>query len=258
MIHYTFLLNPSSTPEQALIELYPILSDIYEVEENGATLFGGYAEHPLTQTFTHVTLQSTSSEIDWEKQWQDFAPDFHHGLAHIPINSHTLLLQPGAGFGDYSHPTTRLALSLLTPLVPDKIFFDIGCGSGILSLAAILLGAKKAYGIDIDPAAIAHSQQNATLNKIQAQFSTELDPAWIPDEPCVIAMNMIVSQQHTAWESVPSNLYGWIVTSGILASQREEYLAFAKQNGWVLIKEIEEEGWLGFVFRQGREEKLAG
>lgn len=185
--------------------------------------------------------------IDWTEQWKSFSPNFHDGLAHIDLGGRTLLLEPGPGFGDYSHPTTKITLALLTPLIKDKILLDIGCGSGILSIASVLLGAKKAYGIDIDPEALVHARQNAALNKVtdKTHFATTLQ---VPAEPCVIAMNMIASEQKIALASLP-HLKGIIVTSGVLASQREEYLKFARQNGWVLIKEAEEEGWMGFVFR---------
>src|SRR5882724_9121804 len=121
------------------------------------------------------------SEIDWEQQWAQFSPGFRDGRAHIRLGSATLQLKAGAGFGDFSHPTTRLVLDLMAPLVKDKIVFDIGCGSGILSIAALLLGAKQAYGIDIEEEAIKHSQENAAVNQVEARaiFSKNINSEWI-------------------------------------------------------------------------------
>jgi len=191
--------------------------------------------------------------IDWEAQWQAFAPHFYEGVAHIDLSSFggpCLLLKPGAGFGDFSHPTTRLMVSLIAPLVREKVVFDIGCGSGILSIASLLLGAKKAIGIDIEEEAIAHSRENAKLNGVEkkAYFAKKLPQP--PKEACVIVMNMIESEQKLAWRSVSSlhNKPATLITSGILSEQKERYLQLAKDWGFEWEAEKEEEGWLGFVF----------
>ena len=195
--------------------------------------------------------------MNWQQQWEDFAPNFYDGLAHIdlkPLGGLTLLLKPGAGFGDFSHPTTRLMLSMMTPLIKGKIVFDIGCGSGILGLAATLLGATKVYGIDIDKEAIKHSQENAKLNRVEkkVQFSEKLKLSWIPNAPFVVLMNMIESEQRTAWSSLDS-LYGkaaLVITSGILSSQKESYLKLVKSWGLSLKEKNQEEEWSGFIFIQ--------
>ncbi len=259
---YLFLVKKDSTAEDALSELEPLLDDIYEMEdpETGSIHIGGYADQELP-TLTHSTLETSESatEPNWEEQWSHFAPHFHNGCAHIDLGPATLLLKPGGGFGDLSHPTTRLVLSLMESNVKDKVVFDIGCGSGILSVAAALLGAKQVYGIDIEEEAIKHSQENAALNQVETKttFSKEMDPSWIPKEPFVIVMNMIESEQKAAWESLipfhketASRLENLtMITSGILASQKERYLKLAKSWGWSPIHEREEEGWVGFVFR---------
>ena len=189
--------------------------------------------------------------IDWEKQWADFAPHFQNGLAHIDLEGKTLLLKPGAGFGDLSHPTTRPVMKLMGPYLKDKIVFDIGCGSGILSLAAALLGAKQVYGIDIDDEAIKHSQENAALNDVESHvlFSKGLDPAWVPKEPFLIVMNMIESEQRLAWEAVKVLHKGpaTLIVSGLLSAQITPYLQLAKARNWALLHKSEEESWLGLI-----------
>ena len=258
--HYLFLTKQGSTSDDAFLELSPFLSDIYEVDdpESGHVQIGGYSDDPNPPPqLIHVILENCSAaeEIDWQKQWADFAADFHDGVAHIDLEElggSTLLLKPGGGFGDLSHPTTRLVLSLMAPNVKGKTVFDIGTGSGILSIAAILLGAKQAWGIDIDIQAIKHAQENAILNQVEAKahFSTEIDPASVPSEPFVIVMNMIQSEQIAAWQSI-LHLHAkpaLIITSGLLSSQRSQYVEFCSSWGWTLIQEKEEEGWVGFIF----------
>ena len=103
----------------------------------------------------------------WEKQWELFAPNFKNGKAHIDLTPYgcpeILQLYPGPGFGDLSHPTTRIVLELMQPYIQNHAVLDIGCGSGILSLAAAAMGASEVYGYDIDPEAVEHAKKNATL-----------------------------------------------------------------------------------------------
>lgn len=206
-------------------------------------------------------MEHDYSFVDWEEQWATFAPHFEGGLSHVDLGKlgedaagAILQLKPGAGFGDLSHPTTRLTMALMLPLVKGNVVFDIGCGSGILSVGAALLGAKKVYGLDIESAALEHSRENAKLNRIDHKilFTKELRKNWISKAPLVIAMNMIWSEQESAWGSL-GLLHGKeasIVTSGLLSSQREEYLLLTQSWGWSLVEEKEEEGWMGFVFSQ--------
>lgn len=182
----------------------------------------------------------------WHSQWELFAPNFHDGMAHIDIDSTTLKLLPGPGFGDFSHPTTRLTLQLMTPHIANQHVIDIGCGSGILSLAAAALGAKSVYGYDIDPDAVSHAKQNAALNSLNIDFG-QTPPLKIPPNS-ILLMNMISSEQSAAWEAflpsltTPARLF----TSGVL--DKENYLKWAQQNNWTLIESMQENNWWVFQF----------
>lgn len=260
--HCLFHVKKGSSTEQALLELSPYLSDIYEIEDLNThrTQIGGFALQKIgkSQKFRHCILEkiSTAGEIDWEEQWQTFACSFRDGLAHIDLahfGGPVLLLKPGSGFGDFSHPTTRLTMTLMAPLVKNKILYDIGCGSGILSIASIFLGAKKAYGIDLEKSAIAHSKENASINAVEkkTEFATAIKPSWPTKGSHIIAMNMIASEQKEAWKALPMlhSTKSTIITSGILSWQKEDYLSLVTSWGWTLQKEMEEDGWTGFVFQ---------
>lgn len=186
--------------------------------------------------------------IDWEEQWAQFAPNFHHGYAHIPLNNHKILkLKAGPGFGDLSHPTTRLCLLELQQWVtPHSIVLDIGCGSGILSLAASLLGAKEVIGIDIDEEALLHASKNKQYNPCPNVSFRQLAP--FNFQPNLITMNMIHSEQRLAWIYPYSSFL--VITSGILDTQHSEYLDFAKSQGWSLLRRSQETSWLCFAFKK--------
>jgi ribosomal protein L11 methyltransferase len=190
--------------------------------------------------------------VDWEAQWASFAENFYDGKAHIDLakfgGSSELLLLPGPGFGDLSHPTTHLMLQLMKEKVWGRNIIDIGCGSGILGLAALKLGALSLLGIDIDPDAIQHAHNNMVLNQLDAVFCEN-----IPEGACgnqILLMNMILPEQKIVMEQKAqlNSLAGNWITSGILASQREEYYALTKQWGWRLKSEIQQGEWLGLVF----------
>lgn len=192
--------------------------------------------------------------IDWTAQWREHAPNFADGYAHIDLGlygiSGSLRLLPGAGFGDSSHPTTRLVLSLMAPHIKNSTFIDIGCGSGILSLAALLGGAKLAIGLDIDEEALGNARANGASNQLtNAHFSRHLHSSII--ENPLIVMNMISSEQRMAWNSFPSlhRIACPIITSGVLFSERQSYLEEVRSRGWQLVEESQEDQWSAFRFR---------
>jgi len=192
----------------------------------------------------------------WEKQWELFAPNFKNGKAHIDLTPYgcreVLQLYPGPGFGDLSHPTTRIVLSLMNSKVKDHAVIDIGCGSGILSLAAAAMGACQVEGYDIDPEAAQHAKKNATLSSYRKKihFSTKPPKKIIADT--ILLMNMISSEQAQAWsviaDLVPSSAI--LITSGILEENGEEYLEWRTRQGWKVQKKLTENGWCGFILKQ--------
>ncbi len=199
---------------------------------------------------------NTTETVDWEAQWSLFAPGFQNGLAHIELEKNIILrLVPGAGFGDLSHPTTRLMIALLKPHIKNKFVIDIGCGSGILSLSALLLGAQECLGIDIEQEALDHATANAKLNALEEKCSF-IKPeklAFFSAKPLLL-MNMIQSEQKVAWKSFcehANSNNGEIITSGILTTQKESYLALTRSWGWSLIEEQFEEEWSAFRFQTG-------
>jgi len=184
----------------------------------------------------------------WQQQWELFAPNFHDGKAHIDLgHAGQLLLLPGAGFGDLSHPTTRLMLRMMEGKLEGKTVLDIGCGSGILSLAAAKMGAREVFGVDIDPEAVEHANKNLALNGLgqSVQFSLAPLEAFVPKAPLIVLMNMIPTEQEAAWEAhaaLPS-MKRFIITSGVLSEALPAYLQWAAAQGWTLIDQIEENNW---------------
>lgn len=161
--------------------------------------------------------------IDWEEQWATFAPGFKNGILQVPIGNTTISLCAGGGFGDLSHPTTKLMLQMIPEYVAGKTVVDIGCGSGILSVAAMKLGAKKVYALDISNDALEHTQKNAQRNHVSVKTSKLLET--IPEDNLLILMNMISSEQEIAWQmnQCLHQKKFLLITSGILEEQDSSY-----------------------------------
>lgn len=150
----------------------------------------------LRDEFVYVVDQL--EDKDWEREWMDnFHPmQFGKRLWICPSwleapdpNAVNILLDPGLAFGTGTHPTTSLCLQWLDGVdLAGKTVVDFGCGSGILAIAALMLGAKEVIGIDIDPQALQASVDNATRNNVQDRLSV-----YLPKDQPKIAADLVMA-----------------------------------------------------------------
>jgi ribosomal protein L11 methyltransferase len=193
---------------------------------------------------------------DWVREWMDSYQPLQMGkrLWICPSwceapdkNATNLLLDPGLAFGTGTHPTTAMCLKQLDKMLLDnKSIIDYGCGSGILAIAALLLGAKHAIGIDIDPQALLASRDNAERNGI----TDEQFPVYLTSDQPKIQADIVVANilAGPLVELAPqltdmSNNKGHIVLSGILKEQQKAiinaYSAFAlevvQEGDWICL-----------------------
>jgi ribosomal protein L11 methyltransferase len=199
--------------------------------------------------------------IDWEQQWQQHGLAYDEGYIHVDLSTYSdidatppvLKLQPGAGFGDLSHVTTRQSLKLMADLVTGRPCVDVGCGSGILALAACAWGACPVIGLDIDPLAVEHAQANAKLNGLDAQIviSTVVDvDLFALSTGTVAVMNMISSEQKEAWQALTLlwEQCDELITAGIYSGEEETYLQMFFSYGWTLRRHLIDGEWHAFHF----------
>jgi ribosomal protein L11 methyltransferase len=158
-----------------------------------------------------------------------------------------LVLDPGLAFGTGSHPTTRLCLQWLERTIRGgERVLDYGCGSGILAIAALRLGAREALGVDVDPLALLAARANAVRNRVDARFvNTETAPDFQAD---LVAANILANPLILLAPLLAGYLStgGRIALSGILEAQAEEVMAayapwFAmrvgdQDQGWALLE----------------------
>jgi ribosomal protein L11 methyltransferase len=155
-----------------------------------------------------------------------------------------ILLDPGLAFGTGSHPTTRLCLRWLEQtLRGGDTVIDFGCGSGILAITALKLGAARAEGVDIDPLAVLAARDNAVQNQVPAAFHTAAERLQAPADIVVaniLANPLIVLEPLLASLTVSG---GRIALSGILTEQADE-VAAAYERDYALVPATGEDGWV--------------
>ena len=156
---------------------------LFDAETEMEDVVAELSQHPLLGSgFRHKIEQI--EDKDWEREWMDnFHPmRFGERLWICPSwrdvpdpDAVNVMLDPGLAFGTGTHPTTSLCLTWLDGLdLAGKTVIDFGCGSGILAIAALKLGAAQAIGIDIDPQAIQASRDNAERNGVADRLSLYL------------------------------------------------------------------------------------
>ncbi|WP_332400742.1 50S ribosomal protein L11 methyltransferase [Vibrio metschnikovii] len=172
---------------------------------------------------------------DWEREWMDnFHPmKFGERLWICPSwrdipdpNAVNVLLDPGLAFGTGTHPTTALCLQWLDSLdLSGKTVIDFGCGSGILAIAAIKLGAAKVIGIDIDPQALQASRDNAERNGVADKIEVYL-PQNQPENLVadVLVANILAGPLRELSAVIKSLIKpgGLLAMSGVLNTQAED------------------------------------
>ena len=189
----------------------------------------------LFQQFTKNTVHDWYAEIlqdqTWERAWMEhFQPMqfadrlwvYPSGQEQSRLGTVSLILDPGLAFGSGTHPTTALCLEWLAEHdVSGKTVIDFGCGSGILAVAAVLLGAKEAHAIDIDPQALTATQDNAQKNKVASKIKTYLPEEFTPFEADIVLANILAKPLIELSGNISRLVQpqGQLVLSGILKEQ---------------------------------------
>ncbi len=227
---------------------------LFDAEADMNDVIAQLSVHPLLASGFHHKIEQLEDK-DWEREWmENFHPmKFGNRLWICPSwrdipdpDAVNVLLDPGLAFGTGTHPTTSLCLQWLDGLdLAGKTVIDFGCGSGILAIAALKLGAAKAIGIDIDPQAIQASRDNAERNGVSDRLSLYL-PADQPEglKADVVVANILAGplRELAPLIGVLPVTGGVLGLSGILASQASSVCA-AYTDRFALDPVVEKEEW---------------
>lgn len=185
-------------------------------------------------------VRSSDVEEGWEERWRSF----HHGVEigrlwvgppweDPPAGAIAIVIEPGRAFGTGSHATTRLCLDLLLDL-PRGLLLDIGCGSGVIAVAAAKLGFRPVRALDLDPESVGATRRNAAANGVAVEAAVA-DALCDPLPPADVAVaNIAVEAVERLAPRVAAPLF---VTSGYLASDRPTPAGFRR------LERREAEGW---------------
>lgn len=227
---------------------------LYDAETDMNIIVAMLENSPLlSKNFLHKVEQI--EDKDWQREWMDnFHPmRFGERLWICPSwrdvpdpNAVNVMLDPGLAFGTGTHPTTSLCLQWLDGLdLAGKTVIDFGCGSGILAIAALKLGAAKAIGIDIDPQAIQASRDNAQRNGVSDSLTLYL----AKDQPENLTADVVVAnilagplRELAPVISTLPQQGGHLGLSGVLATQAEG-VAAAYEELFHLDPVAEKEEW---------------
>ena len=205
-------------------------------------------------------------EEDWANNWKKYFKPLPVGerllicpsweTVENPEHRAVLSIDPGMAFGTGGHDTTRLVLETLERHIqPGDAFLDVGCGSGILSIAACLLGAGSALGVDIDALAVKTARENGALNGLTPPRYTVMQGDLTRDVTGtypVIAANIVADAIIALSPAIPALLAegGVYIVSGIIDTREADVQAALADCGFTVTERHEHGGWLCLVCRR--------
>ncbi|MBQ7547959.1 MAG: 50S ribosomal protein L11 methyltransferase [Clostridia bacterium] len=245
---------------KAIVHLY------ISPEDNPAEAVTYLRERLTAQHIPFEMDRAICRNEDWENNWKAFFKPMPIGerLFIRPVwvddydaqNRTVLHIEPGVSFGSGTHETTRLCLQAIEKHMDGcRSFLDVGCGSGILSVAALLLGAECAEAVDIDPLAVKMARLNGELNGFTAPQYTVLEGNLtdkVHGTYDIVAANIVADAILLLSKDIkqflkPGALY---ITSGIIDLREQEILDAFDALGFEVLERYEEHGWLCFVTRE--------
>lgn len=241
----------------SLIHLY------LEDTENPAEAVLFLQERFAAEGIESKVITTTVSEQDWANNWKKYFKPLPVGKKLLicptwettenPEHRALLSIDPGLAFGTGGHDTTRMVLEAVeTVVTPETDVLDVGCGSGILSLAALLLGARSAVGVDIDEMAVKMAVENGKQNGFEPPRYTMVQGDLVDKihgSFDLIVANIVADAIKLLSPSVPAFLkpHGTYIVSGIIDTRGEEVEAALTACGFTVKERHTHGGWLCFV-----------
>lgn len=242
-----------------------VIIHIYVTNENPEEAIAFLEETYKARGIEYTLQTSAIRQEDWANNWKKYFHQLNIGKkmlicpswekAENPENRAVLYLEPGMAFGTGTHSTTCLCMEVLENYVyPDSEVLDVGCGSGILALSALLLGAKKAVGIDIDEKAVKTAKENAKRNSLEmkAEFVEGDLTEKISGKYNLIVANIVADIIVLLCEDIRRLMSdnARLIVSGIIKEREEIVCKAFMLNSLKIIERNEKNGWVSFVLEK--------
>lgn len=240
---------------------------IYISEEDNASEAIEYIKELLTASAIPFELVSESvNDSSWADGWKKYfkCTEIGDKLVIRPsweeydnISGRKVLsIDPGAAFGTGTHATTSLCLQVLEKHIDTQsTVLDIGCGSGILSIASVLLGAKNAIGVDIDAQSVKVANENAQINSVtdKTEFVVGDLAEKITGKYSVVCANIVADVILKLLQNVADYMEdsAILITSGIIDIRKDDVLEGFNKYGFSVIEEHTKDNWYAFVCVKG-------
>jgi ribosomal protein L11 methyltransferase len=202
-------------------------------------VYGSPGELPMLSAVRAVAkgalVEVVSQEVpdDWAERWREFhRPLVLEGRLTVrppweppgdtPID---LVIEPGQAFGTGAHATTRLCLELLLELPAEGSFVDVGCGSGVLAIAAAQRGFAPVHALDNDPVAVEITRANADENDVEIEvqwLDLRRQPAPVASTMAANLLRPLLLELSRGWRSAGAGAPGRLIASGLLAREADE------------------------------------
>ncbi|WP_077327066.1 50S ribosomal protein L11 methyltransferase [Virgibacillus siamensis] len=222
---------------------------LYDIDlgRNQVTLSEIHEEEWATAWKKYYKPVKISKKITIIPTWEDYEP--------VSSDEVIIELDPGMAFGTGTHPTTVLSIQAIEQyLNPRDLVIDVGCGSGVLSIASALLGANEVHAFDLDEIAVKSTSINSKLNKtdaiIHVRQNNLLDNVKMEADVIVsnILAEIIVRFTNEAWNNLRPG--GIFITSGIIQAKKQLVLDNLKQAGFEILEVNEMEDWVAIVAKK--------
>lgn len=255
----TFFLRDNLYGREQLSQIKSALQSVKETEKE------------LDLGSLEVTMKNVAEE-DWANNWKKYFKPFPVGdkimikpsWEELPAQTDKIILKidPGHIFGTGTHETTQLCMELIEKYVKkDDMVLDIGCGSGILSIASLLLDAKEADAVDIDPNAIQIAYENSDRNDIDRSRyhvkagnileDKELQASYSGKKYDLVAANIVADVIIALTKQVPDYIKGGgiFLCSGIITERKEDVLEALKAANFAVLDIKEKTSWVAIATR---------
>ncbi|WP_125768097.1 50S ribosomal protein L11 methyltransferase [Companilactobacillus furfuricola] len=211
---------------------------------------------------------STLDDADWENNWKEYYHPIHISryLTVVPQwvdyqtqnNEQTIIMDPGKSFGTGTHPTTFTCMQALEMILGDaESLYDVGTGSGILSIQARKLGVKDITAFDLDPEAVAAAKMNLQLNNdckdIPVYENSLLDG--VDGKVDVIVANILANIIMDFIPDIESHLNpnGFVILSGIINEKEAQITGSMKEHGFDVIEAFHLKGWSTLICKRKKD-----